>query len=161
MNARKSFTPKQRQAIYSKTQGRCAYCGNPITIKQMQVDHIIAVEHANTSQALNEIENLFPACRQCNYIKSTMCIEKFRLYVEGVTDTLERDSVTYRNAIRWGRVTVSKEPFKFYFERIGLTVPKFFMDDFYNEQHEKMWANAPSGAESETADAKRFSIDVP
>lgn len=149
MSARKSFTPKQRHEVYAKTQGRCAYCGEPITLKQMQVDHIIAVGHAHTTKILNELENLFPACRPCNYIKSTMSIEEFRLYVECVTDTLERDSVTYRNALRWGRVTVSNEPFKFYFEQIGLAIPKSFLDDFYHDRHEQMWAGAPSGAESE------------
>jgi hypothetical protein len=151
MSARKSFTPKQRQAVYAKTNGRCAYCGSEITIKQMQVDHIIAVESAQVAKNLNSIENLFPACRPCNYIKSTMSIECFRIYLEGMTNTLSRDSVTYRNALRFGRITELVQPCVFYYEKLGLMVPNSALDAmYYKEAHTKIWADtAPEGAESE------------
>jgi 5-methylcytosine-specific restriction endonuclease McrA len=29
-----------REEVYNKCSGHCAYCGKEITIKQMQVDHI-------------------------------------------------------------------------------------------------------------------------
>ena len=28
-----------REEVYNKCGGHCAYCGNNITIKQMQIDH--------------------------------------------------------------------------------------------------------------------------
>jgi hypothetical protein len=148
MSARKSFTPKQRLAVYGKTQGHCAYCGQEITIKQMQVDHIIAVGGANPTSARNETENLFPACRPCNYIKSTMSVEKFRQYIEFLPDTLCRNNVTYRNALRFGRVVEAVTPCVFYFEKIGLSVPTHILDSLYKERHDRFW-NAPDGAESE------------
>ena len=30
-----------RQKVYDKYNGHCAYCGKPITIKDNQVDHIL------------------------------------------------------------------------------------------------------------------------
>ena len=33
-----------REEVYNKCDGHCAYCGNEITIKQMQIDHIEPVE---------------------------------------------------------------------------------------------------------------------
>jgi len=36
-----SFLKQKRIEIYSKYNGRCAYCGEEIQLKDMQVDHII------------------------------------------------------------------------------------------------------------------------
>ena len=30
-----------REKVYDKYSGHCAYCGKPITLQSMQVDHII------------------------------------------------------------------------------------------------------------------------
>ena len=43
-----------REEVYNKCGGHCAYCGNDITIKQMQIDHnnlyleIIRINNWNT-----------------------------------------------------------------------------------------------------------------
>lgn len=39
-----SFSKKIREAVYAKYNGRCAYCGRRIDIKDMQVDHFSSVE---------------------------------------------------------------------------------------------------------------------
>ncbi len=158
MKPRKSFTPKQRKTVYEKTGGRCAYCGEPIAIKQMQVDHIVPYQFGEHVEGcdVNDIENLLPACRPCNYIKSSMSIERFRIYVEGIPATLGRDSVTYRNAVRFGMIADLKRPCIFYFETLGISVPKYKhdLDSMYREQHDKIWNNAPTGAESEADHAE-------
>ncbi len=35
------MTKQIREQVYQKYNGRCAYCGHEIAIKDMQVDHII------------------------------------------------------------------------------------------------------------------------
>lgn len=90
----------------------------------MQVDHAIPMEFYEAYRAagkdLNDLSNLLPACRSCNNYKSSYTMEKFRKAVERMPEVLQRDSVTYRNAVRFGVVTPSLHPVVFYFEAIGL-----------------------------------------
>lgn len=41
MSERRKLTAAERQQIYEKFGGRCAYCGCEITIKEMQADQLI------------------------------------------------------------------------------------------------------------------------
>jgi hypothetical protein len=116
---RKRFTKAERGHIYAKTLGRCAYCGRVITLKEMQVDHVVAFE----MWGRDDDDNLLPACRGCNNYKHTLTVEKFRQAAERWNEVLMRDNVTYRNAVRFGQVTPSPKPVVFYFEKIGIKVP--------------------------------------
>lgn len=90
---------------------------------EMQIDHVIPMEfyeaYAVDGIDLNAMENLLPACRSCNHYKDTMTLEKFRSMLEREPEILARDSVAYRNAVRFGLVIPNPRPVKFYFERIG------------------------------------------
>lgn len=136
MIKRKSLTKKQRLQVYEKTNGHCAYCGIPIEYGQMQVDHVTPFEFAHFVAAEggdpNGMDNLLPACRPCNYIKSSLVLEKFRVMASNWPETLFRDSVTYRNAVRFGVVVPQHQRVTFYFEKIGLEV-KDYMADFYGK----------------------------
>lgn len=124
MTKRKNFTKSERQQIYDMFNGHCAYCGCEITLKQMQVDHIDCVDiYAGIYEAegkdINRIDNLFPSCRSCNHYKSTMTLEHFRQALEHMPDVLMRDSVTYKNAVRFGLIKHPENPkVKFYFEKV-------------------------------------------
>ena len=63
------------------------------------------------------LDNMLPACRSCNHYKSKSTLEGFRRMVESMPAVLMRDSVTYRNAVRFGLVTPAPHPVTFYFER--------------------------------------------
>ena len=39
----KKISKQQREAVFNKYGGRCAYCGCELTLRTMQVDHIKAV----------------------------------------------------------------------------------------------------------------------
>jgi len=41
-----------RELVHSKFGGRCAYCGVEITIKQMQVDHIVPHWHTCSDEEI-------------------------------------------------------------------------------------------------------------
>lgn len=40
MAERRKLTKAERQAVYDKMEGHCAYCGCEISLQTMQVDHI-------------------------------------------------------------------------------------------------------------------------
>lgn len=116
---RKHFTKAERGHIYAKTLGRCAYCGRVISLKEMQVDHVVAFNTWGT----DDDDNLLPSCRGCNNYKHENSIEQFRKAAERWDEVLMRDNVTYRNAVRFGQVIPSPKPVVFYFEQIGIKVP--------------------------------------
>lgn len=63
MKARQ-LTKDQRMQIWQKYDGRCAYCGEPIEYKDMQVDHIKPKFH---TWAEDEKQRLLPewVCTRC------------------------------------------------------------------------------------------------
>ena len=115
MTKRKKFTKSERQQIYHMFNGHCAYCGCEITLKQMQADHIEPLELGGA----DEISNLYPSCRSCNHYKHTMTVERFRQSLEHMPNVLMRDSVTYKNAVRFGLIKHPENPkVKFDFEKV-------------------------------------------
>lgn len=56
---------KQRQYVYEKYGGHCAYCGEHIEYKDMQVDHI----NPKRNGGVDSVENYNPSCRLCNHYK--------------------------------------------------------------------------------------------
>ena len=115
MSKRKKFTKSERQQIYDMFNGHCAYCGCEITLQQMQADHIEPLELGG----VDEMSNLYPACRSCNHYKHTFTVERFREALEHMPSVLMRDNVTYRNAVRFGLIKHPENPkVKFYFEKV-------------------------------------------
>jgi 5-methylcytosine-specific restriction endonuclease McrA len=119
---RRKLALAERKAVYDKTGGHCAYCGAEITMKQMQADHVIPMEFYDAYKAIgkdiDDIGNMLPACRSCNNYKSSLTLEKFREAIGRWPTVLERDSVTYRNAVRYGLVKPEPHPIVFYFEKL-------------------------------------------
>ena len=118
---RRTLTKAERTEVYAKYGGHCAYCGAKITQAQMQVDHLIPMElyeaYAAIGQDLDTMDNYMPTCRSCNHYKSSMTLEKFRAAIERFPTVLVRDSVTYRNAVRFGMVKSNPHKLTFYFEQ--------------------------------------------
>ena len=114
MNKRKAISKKVRQSVYLMYNGHCAYCGTEIAYKDMQVDHATPLRIGGA----DDISNYMPACRSCNHYKSKSTLEGFRKMVENMPAVLMRDSVTYKNAVRFGLVTPTPHPVKFYFEQL-------------------------------------------
>ena len=114
MAKRKVFTKEERKKVYQKCNGHCAYCGCELKFEDMQIDHVVSLEHHNGT---NDMENLLPSCRSCNHYKSTFPLERFRAALERIPSVLERDCVTYQIAKRYGLVVTNKEKVVFYFEQ--------------------------------------------
>ncbi|PYG88483.1 HNH endonuclease [Ruminiclostridium sufflavum DSM 19573] len=109
-----------RQKIYEKYNGHCAYCGKEIALKDMQVDHIEPLrnwDRAKTQEELNNIKNFNPSCRMCNHYKRADNLEAFR---ESMSTLHKRISKLYivRVGIDHGIINIKPFDGKFYFEKI-------------------------------------------
>ena len=127
-----AFSKQQRQEIHSKFNGKCAYCGAEIPLKDMQVDHIIPqsfyLGHVKnkfrvpsflshlTENDLNHIDNLHPACRVCNKWKSAHDLELFRRELSEQVNRLNFYSTNYRIAKKYGQIQETVAPIRFFFE---------------------------------------------
>jgi len=110
---RRKISTMERKAIWQRLGGRCGYCGAEVTLKDTQIDHI--VPHRNGGSC--DTENLIASCAPCNRRKGTSTVESFREQLENQLDVLNRDSVTYRNAVRFNLIIPNPKPVIFYFEK--------------------------------------------
>lgn len=103
-----------RAKIWAKYNGRCAYCGCEIFLKDMQVDHIKPKRSGGTDDEVN----LNPSCRLCNHYKRANTLEEFRSWqLGGLLDRLRKIYI-FRVAERYGIVSVNGFTNQFYFETI-------------------------------------------
>ncbi|GAB3937540.1 HNH endonuclease [Larkinella terrae] len=123
-------TKKEREIIFNKFNGRCAYCGCELT-KGWHVDELEPCirnhrwdrqkrkfVHDGTYQhpeRLN-IDNQMPACASCNINKHSESLEGFRQLIAGFLKSLNRDSTQYKIAKRYGFIQEVEKPVVFYFE---------------------------------------------
>lgn len=150
-----------RQKVFDKYGGRCAYCGCELQ-KGWHVDEIEPVRRryktikghwqlpdgttvANNSFTEEEgvergikwrnertvpdgydhperlhIDNQNPACASCNINKHSDSLEGFRALISGFINSLNRDSVQYKIAKRYGLILETGIEVKFYFETCGI-----------------------------------------
>ena len=110
---RRRLTKEQRQLVFDKMGGHCAYCGCEFSLQTMQVDHIVPLRKGGA----DTLGNMWPACRSCNHYKHTLTIEQFREEIGRLTARLRERSYIYRLALRHGCIKESRKPVRFYFER--------------------------------------------
>lgn len=109
---RKRINKEERQQVYEKYGGHCAYCGRKIEYKDMQVDHMIPLRLGGA----DDMSNYMPACRMCNHYKRGNTLEGFRKMVETIPEKLERDSYIYRVGLAFENVEAHDKRINFYFE---------------------------------------------
>jgi 5-methylcytosine-specific restriction endonuclease McrA len=121
----KEIPEHKRKIVYKKYKGKCAYCGEDLEYRKMQVDHITP-KYRKTShkeaaswgllKGTNDIENLNPSCRSCNASKSTFTIDNWRKELVLKEMRLMRDSSVYRILKRFEVIKVVKNEILFHFE---------------------------------------------
>jgi hypothetical protein len=84
----------------------------------MQIDHYhpAYVCELHKQDVDNSFENLMPACRSCNFYKSTFSVEGFRQRIAGIPERLKKEFI-YNVATRYGIIDMKDEPIVFYFEK--------------------------------------------
>ena len=108
-----------RQAVYNKYRGHCAYCGKIITIKEMQVDHIVPKARGWKVADVNDYSNLMPSCSSCNRYKSNHSLEGFRKKYLGMLHARLAKQFTVKIAMDYGIVKLQKWDRVFYFEKVN------------------------------------------
>lgn len=111
--SRKQIAQKIRKQVYEKYNRHCAYCGCELKYKDMEVDHVIPVYGKDGG---NDIDNLLPSCRMCNFYKSTFTLEDYRKNLESLHERLQKLFI-YRMAMKYGLITEHKNKVVFYFEK--------------------------------------------
>ena len=106
-----------REKVYNKYGGRCAYCGTKIEFKQMQVDHFFPqfLKHLKPDEDNNDFKNLMPSCRKCNIHKHAMRPEVWRKEL-ALQVTRLRKVAQFDRALRFNQIEISEKPIVFYFE---------------------------------------------
>lgn len=119
--SRKTLPRKRREAVFVKFGGRCAYCGCVLEMKDMQVDHVVPQYSSNgrTIDGIDDIGNLLPACRQCNFYKSAYSLDGFREMLMNVLPNSIAKLFQVKIGLKYGYLKQG-EPWdgKFYFERM-------------------------------------------
>ena len=121
-----------REMVYQKFDCRCAYCGEQIKLKDMQVDHVVPksrfqsfiknrwvpsfLKHL-TEFDCDHLDNLFPACRVCNKWKNDWDLGMFKSEIQQQVKRLFDYSSNFRMAIRYNLIQETGNPVIFYFER--------------------------------------------
>lgn len=126
-----------RQKIFDKYGGKCAYCGSELQ-KGWHVDEIQPVrrnrkynrekhkwELDKYSPMMHperlHIDNQNPSCASCNINKHSESLEDFRNAIKGYMKHLNERSTQYKIAKRYGLVVETDIEVKFYFETINQT----------------------------------------
>ena len=112
-----------RDVIYNKFNGKCAYCGTDITKKQMQVDHIVSKRFYKISKIKPDLDkddnsNLNPSCSQCNYYKGCKSIDGFRKHLKNIHKRLVKD-FKIKLSLKYNMIDFKQWDGIFYFEKIN------------------------------------------
>lgn len=109
---------EQRINVYNKYGGCCAYCGAEISIKDMQIDHMVPRAHKGYAHDfIEDISNKMPSCRGCNHYKRACSLENFRTWLLGNLHKRLEKQYTVKIAIKYGIVSLTPFDGKFYFEK--------------------------------------------
>lgn len=96
---RKTWTPSQRREVYNKTLGHCAYCGVGLRFDEMRLDHVVSLHN----HGADEMDNLMPACQQCNYYKKGSNPEGFRRKLKRAFSKEKKGEYVQRLESKYGK----------------------------------------------------------
>jgi hypothetical protein len=124
-------TKKERELIFNKYGGKCAYCGCDLE-KGWHIDELMPIRRNHKwdrekmkmipdgcmhPERLN-IDNQMPACASCNINKHSDSLEDFRRNITQYVQSLNLYSTQYKIAKRYGLIVEEPKPIVFYFETI-------------------------------------------
>lgn len=129
-----------RQKIFEKYGGRCAYCGCELG-KGWHVDEIEPIRRKEKfilghwekdqwvpSKVIPDgclhperihVDNQNPACASCNINKHSASLEEFRQMIAKFINSLNQYSTQYKIAKRYGLLQETERPVVFYFETLN------------------------------------------
>ena len=121
----KRLTKAERQAVWAKYDGRCAYCGCELP-ERWHVDHLKPVRRRRFASPgrsamrlpqRHRLDNCMPSCPPCNIDKHARSLEDWREWLSAHLRSLQRQP-NYRLVRAHGLVQETGQPVVFYFERL-------------------------------------------
>lgn len=117
-----------RQLLWEEATGHCIYCGRPVQLEKMEVDHIQPLSLGGS----NGMENKVCSCSQCNATKGNQTLEEFL------------DSLSPKERKRYSnRVNTLVEQGKMDWEKAEV------LDPYTKENWDSDWDNTDSLAEDD------------
>lgn len=122
------LTKSEREHLRGKFGGRCAYCGcilngrwhadhaEPVGRNCQLVGNAFVFDGTVRNPEADTVDNLVPSCAPCNIDKGPDGIEAWRERLCRSALMLRRDVPKFRHAERFGIVSVSNAPIRFWFE---------------------------------------------
>ena len=107
-----------RELVWIKYGKRCAYCGEVIKYKEMQIDHI----HPKNKNGNDDFNNLNPSCRKCNFYKGVFSVDEFRNNIDSLHERLTKIFIV-KLALSFGILRLKKPSKLFYFEKQQILNP--------------------------------------
>jgi hypothetical protein len=123
MKTQLRISKADREKVLQKYDCRCGYCGKELTLKTLQVDHIIPVYRGyrdgqiSVQRGEDTMDNYMPSCARCNRRKSTWTVEQFREQIRQVTAQFRKYNPSYMLAVDYGMIKETYEEVVFYFEK--------------------------------------------
>jgi len=131
---KKNKRQRLKEEIHKKFKSKCAYCGECVDLKKMEIDHIVPkcdfIMHVTmkhqvpnflkhlTTDDVEHLDNKNPSCGSCNRFKSSMSLEKFRKELENQAYRAKKYSTNHRLALRYKQIKETPKPIVFYFEKV-------------------------------------------
>ncbi len=116
------LTKSERQIVFEKYNGKCAYCGCELK-KGWHADHIEPIvrnwkDGTCEKPENHKLENFNPSCASCNIQKSSLSLEQFRNVISQFINSLNAYSNQYKIAKKYGLIKETEIEVKFYFEKL-------------------------------------------
>lgn len=102
----------KRDNTLAKYNSHCAYCGVELTLKSLQVDHLVPSSCGGSDKP----SNLMPSCASCNNYKLSYALEEFRHNILRSIEVQRRGNAMFRLLERFGIIEQVKTEVVFYFE---------------------------------------------
>ena len=119
---RKAIPKAIRLKVYEKCNGSCAYCGEELTIKTVQIDHLHPmcrpIQSYNNIKSHDDFLNLMPACRQCNFYKGSETLKQFRTSMKTLHERIMQPFIS-RLGIKYSIIEIKPWDGIFYFEKLN------------------------------------------
>lgn len=116
--ARQYFTNIDRRAFFEAYEGRCFYCGQPLTYKEIELDHLVPLSLEDTdrrwttfaelglpvSYDIRGDQNIVVACSECNSDKRALLLNPNRMAImlakaEGRVATIQQLREKYSRVV--------------------------------------------------------------
>jgi hypothetical protein len=93
-----------KRKIWIRDSGICTYCGRPVALSEMHVDHIVPRSKGGSGKN----DNFTTSCETCNKAKSNMSVQDFDLYIDCLPEKLMSDPV-FKKANHFYHITFTRK----------------------------------------------------